>query len=69
VDARTWQGWAATAAYVVALAGWIVYRREDMAPGLHFDVVAALPVLLLTAVFVLVCWFQGESPGPWRWGR
>jgi len=64
----TWQGWVATVAYIVAVVGWLVYRRNDLALGLHFDVLAAWPMLVLTALFIAVCWIKGERPR-WRWGK
>jgi hypothetical protein len=69
----TWQGWAVTVVYLVAVVGWVVYlmSRPDATVGWHYGAaawLAALPILLLTAVLLGICWLKGERPR-WRWGK
>jgi len=68
-----WQGWAVTAVYLVVVVGWAVYLalRLDATIGWHTGKQAwlsALPILLFTALFVMVCRIKGERPR-WRWGK
>jgi len=65
----TWQGWAITLAYAIAVAGWAVY---ELRTGRQQPISAIWPGLLdlplLTALLVAICWIKGERPR-WRWGK
>jgi hypothetical protein len=65
----TWQGWAITIVYALAVAGWSAYEvvtgRRQPFSAVWPDLIG---ILLLTALLVAICWIKGERPR-WRWGK
>lgn len=66
----TWQGWSVTFLYII-LISVLVFMREEFIPenpdsGSNF-LVFGLPVILLTALFILISYRKGEKP-KWQWG-
>lgn len=63
-----WKGWASTASYVVLLVGamsWLMANTHNP----HAHPLAATGIsIVLTAVFVYVCWRKTEGGWRWRWG-
>jgi phosphoglycerol transferase MdoB-like AlkP superfamily enzyme len=66
----TWQGWLVIAVYVVALISSTRYlvvlarmNNDDMPPPFKF-----IPVIVLTAILIAICYAKGEKPG-WQWGK
>ncbi len=66
----TWQGWCATALYLVFVF-LLVYSREEAIPGNPDSgsnfLVFGLPFIVLTALFLLIAYKKGEKP-KWQWG-
>lgn len=58
----TWQGWVALLIYVALMVGGILIW-SPVAEGLMYGIYA----VLVSLVFVAVCWITGEPPR-WRWG-
>jgi hypothetical protein len=63
----TWQGWLITLGYVVVAV--LVARGADSASPSASDTLygVTLPLVVLTAALIAVCWKTGEKP-EWRWG-
>ena len=59
----TWQGWLVLVTYVVlATVGTFFFPpQKGLLPYLAC-------ITILTAAFIGVCWFKGETPR-WRWGE
>ncbi len=64
----TWESVVVTLVYVVALV-WI-FRKIDLNSHSGSDTLIgfAMPVLVLSAVFVVIAWLTGERPR-WQWGK
>lgn len=66
-----WQGWVVTLAYI-SLILVIVLSREKYIPGNPDSgsntLVFALPIILLTAIFLFIAYRKREKPR-WQWGR
>lgn len=63
----TWQGWLVLAVYLIAL----VYGVSDIERAVSVKEVMVgfvLPLVLLTAALIVVCYKTGESPR-WQWGE
>ncbi len=65
-----WQGWLVVIVYI-SLILTIVLNREESIPGNPDSgsnfLVFALPIILLTALLIFICYKKVEKPG-WRWG-
>jgi uncharacterized membrane protein YhaH (DUF805 family) len=65
-----WQGWLVILIYI-ALIFALVFTREDATPGNPDSgsnfLVFGLPIVLLTAVLIFICYKKGEKPR-WQWG-
>ena len=65
-----WQGWCVTFLYVLLIVGFVFTREKDIPgnpdSGSNF-LTFALPIILLTILFVLVAYKKGEKPR-WQWG-
>ena len=65
-----WQGWLVILVYI-ALILTLVFTREDAIPGNPDSgsnfLVFGLPIVLLTAVLIFICYKKGEKPR-WQWG-
>ncbi len=66
----TWQGWLVTVVYIVLIL-LLVFTREEAIPGNPDSgsnfLVFGLPIIILTTVFIFVCYRKGEKP-KWQWG-
>lgn len=62
----TWQGWAVTGVYVASL---ILFAAtiDEQSPTREVVFTFALPVTILTLVFIRICYAKGEKP-KWHWG-
>lgn len=65
-----WQGWLVIIIYV-ALILTIALNGEESIPGnpdsgTNF-LVFALPIIILTALLIFICYKKGEKPR-WQWG-
>ena len=58
----TWQGWAVMVVFVVAFTAWLAWWVNGERHPLGM-----LPLLVLTAALILICWKTGEPPR-WQWG-
>jgi uncharacterized membrane protein YhaH (DUF805 family) len=65
-----WQGWCVLLVYVALLVALVVSREKNIPgnpdSGSNF-LVFALPIILLTAILIFVCYKKGEKPR-WQWG-
>jgi hypothetical protein len=61
-----WQGWLVLLIYVVALM-LLSSRIDEDSPGREVVLTFLLPVGILTAFLITVCWKTGEKPR-WQWG-
>lgn len=65
-----WQGWLVILIYV-ALISTIAFMREESIPGNPDSgsnfLIFALPIILLTALLIFICYKKGEKPR-WQWG-
>lgn len=69
----TWQGWAVTAVYALAVLGWAAYLLIHRGVLRNWQdgsavLIGVAPVLVLSAAVVAICWIKGERPG-WHWGK
>jgi uncharacterized membrane protein YhaH (DUF805 family) len=65
-----WQGWLVIIVYI-ALVLTIALKGEESIPGnpdsgTNF-LVFALPIIILTALLIFICYKKGEKPR-WQWG-
>jgi hypothetical protein len=66
-----WQGWLVIFVYVALLLALVLSRENDIAgnPDSGSNLLTfALPIVVLTALLILICYKKGEKPH-WRWGR
>lgn len=62
-----WQGWVVLLVYVV-LVVLFVSTIDERSPLRELVFTCVLPVTLLTATLIRVCYATGEKPR-WRWGK
>ena len=61
----SWEGWAATGIYVLAIVGLsLAFTHPGAPPPVAFIAITAA----LTIVFVGLCWAKTEGGWRWRWG-
>lgn len=60
-----WQGWLVILAYVILLLTLVISREKDIPgnpdSGSNFFTFA-LPIILLTAILIFICYKKGEKP-------
>lgn len=65
-----WQGWLVVLGYVAIVLAF-AFTREESIPGNPDSgtnmLVFALPIFLLTALLIYICYKKGEKP-KWMWG-
>lgn len=61
-----WQGWLALFIYVGAVVAFSL-TIDDRSPTREVIFTFILPVTLLTAALISLCYKKGEKPS-WRWG-
>ena len=65
-----WQGWAVILIYL-GLILTLVLNREESIPGNPDSgsnfLVLGLPIIILTALLIYICYKTGERPR-WQWG-
>jgi hypothetical protein len=65
-----WQGWLVILAYVGLILTLVISGEKDIPgnpdSGSNF-LVLALPIILLTALLIFICYKKGEKPR-WQWG-
>ena len=65
-----WQGWAVILIYL-GLILTLVLNREESIPGNPDSgsnfLVLGLPIIILTALLIYICYKKGERPR-WQWG-
>lgn len=66
-----WQGWLVIGVYIVLVLLLVVTREDDILgnpdSGSNF-LVLGLPIILLTAILLYICYKKGEKPR-WQWGK
>lgn len=63
----TWQGWALTAGYALALIA-CGSTLDEGSSRKEFALAFVLPVAILTTAFMRIAYKRGESPR-WQWGK
>lgn len=63
----TWQGWLVIIVYVAALI-FFTLTVDETSPTREVIFTFILPVFLLTATLLRICYRKGEKPS-WQWGR
>lgn len=61
-----WQGWAVLGVYMVFLLALSFRLKEVAAPKEVFHTFI-LPIFLITAILIAICYKTGEKPR-WQWG-
>ncbi len=65
-----WQGWLVILAYIAIILTLVLNIEEDIPgnpdSGSNF-LVFGLPIILLTALLIFICYKKGEKPR-WQWG-
>lgn len=61
----TWQGWAVTAIYAGILV-LLSLTLDEHSPPNEVGLMFVLPLLILSAGFIVIAWKTGEKPR-WRW--
>ena len=64
----TWQGWGILLLYVVAMVLIFINIDKDSHSASDTLLNYFLPVLLLTALLIFICYKTGEKPR-WQWGK
>jgi hypothetical protein len=65
-----WQGWCVIFLYIVLILGLMLVRENDIPgnPDSGSNILTfALPIIVLTALLVIVAYKKGEKPR-WQWG-
>lgn len=63
----TWQGWFVLLMYVLGIVFFsLLTQGRDSA--LFIGLLFILPVVLLTALLIFICYRKGEEPR-WQWGE
>ncbi len=62
----SWQGWAVTLLYLALLIG-LALTIDESAPANELALMLFLPLILLTATLIAICYKTGEKP-KWTWG-
>lgn len=62
----TWQGWLVTVVFV-ALLLTVVFNVDENATSKEVVSTLVLPVVILAAVLLGICYKTGEKP-KWQWG-
>jgi len=63
----TWQGWAVTAIYLLLILA-LSSTLDENSPNAEVAFMFFLPLITLSACFVLIAYKTGEKP-EWRWGN
>ncbi len=63
----TWQGWLATAIYVLLLITFS-FTLDNKATPQDIAFTFILPVAILTGMFIRLAYKKGEAPR-WQWGK
>ncbi len=65
-----WQGWLVILAYIAIILTLVLTREKDVPgnpdSGSNFPIFG-LPIILLTALLIFICYKKGEKPR-WQWG-
>ena len=62
----TWQGWLVTVVFMIALLA-IGFTVDENASSQDIAFTFILPLILLTATMIRICYTKGEKPR-WQWG-
>ena len=63
----SWEGWAVTFGYIV-LVLLFGLTLDEQSPPKEIAFTFLLPIALLTAALIRICYRKGERPR-WRWGK
>lgn len=61
-----WQGWLVVFLYIVLVTAF-AFTIDDGSPPREIVFTFALPLTLLTATLIRICYKKGEKPR-WQWG-
>jgi hypothetical protein len=63
----TWQGWSVVAGYILLVLAFAL-TIDDQSPTKEVVFTFLLPVAILTAALIRICYKKGEKPH-WQWGK
>lgn len=64
----TWQGWLISFFYVLGIARFFIQAEKISHSGSDTLIRFAIPFIILTSIFILICYKKGEKP-KWQWGN
>lgn len=62
----TWEGWLTVGVYVVLVFAF-AFTIDEQSPTREVFFTGILPITLLTATLIRICYLTGEKPR-WQWG-
>jgi hypothetical protein len=63
----TWQGWLTVFLYIVGI--WYFAIQANQASGITALYRVGIPVVILSVIFLVICYTKGEKPLRWQWGN
>jgi hypothetical protein len=63
----TWQGWIISFLYLLSLLRFFMKANANSHSGSDVLISFALPFIILTSIFIFICYRKGEKP-EWQWG-
>ena len=64
----SWQGWAITLVYALALVRIFTWADMTSHSGSDSLIKFGPPFIIITGLFLVICYNKGEMP-KWRWGK
>ena len=64
----TWQGWIISFLYLLSLLKFFIISEMKSHSGSDVLISFALPFIILTSIFIFICYKKGEKPR-WQWGK
>ena len=65
----SWEGWALTVAYVLAIASLGAWLMDDARESVQREQAFFAALAVLTIAFVVIAWHKTEGGWRWRWGQ
>lgn len=71
-EPANWKGWLATAVYLAVMIAivWTLIREQVFsASGSEQSVLLWTALVVITLVFIGLCWMKTDGKWRWRWGQ
>lgn len=65
----SWEGWALTVAYVLAIASLGAWLMDDSRESVQREQAFFAALAVLTIAFIVIAWRKTEGGWRWRWGQ